>query len=125
MCNKKLHVLVVENNPRDRELIRRGLDKLGVDSTTYENGLQAIYTFRKNNFDGVILDVDQHYELFTDAVEELHHKIEVPILLYSTRDNTPISKTDIVILNKEHLHNTLTEFTQLLQRKKDQWIGVA
>ena len=115
----KLHVLIVEDNPSDREIIRRGLETLNVDCTTYENGLQAVSTYKRNDFDGIILDKEycQTGE-FADAVRTCPNKHHIPIMLYSRQDQPKtLSALGMVVLFERNLHKTLGDFVNLLEDK--------
>jgi CheY-like chemotaxis protein len=118
----KLHVLVVENNPIDREVIRRGLESLDVDCTTYEDGEQAVSSFKRNTFDGVILDKEYcHTGVFAAAIRSgVKAKRHIPIMLYSNTDESKIHpRVGVVVLFEKELHNTLCDFIDLLKDKNN------
>ena len=113
----ELHVLVVEDNPGDRELIRRGLDQLGVDCTTYEHGDHAVATYNRYNYDGIILDQHSSDGNFVHEVR-LSNKTHIPIMLYSKCDEPQSSALGVAVSSEADLHNTLYDFVELLKDKK-------
>ncbi len=50
-------VLLVEDNPVNRKLAERILEKLGCDTTTAENGIRALEMLERKDFDIVFMDV--------------------------------------------------------------------
>ena len=53
---KKGSILVAEDNPTNRLIVTKILEKMGMSVTTVENGLQALYALERGRFDLVVMD---------------------------------------------------------------------
>lgn len=54
---KKLHILVAEDNASSRHILKKMLASESVDVTAVENGLEALEAYERDSFDMVIMDV--------------------------------------------------------------------
>lgn len=124
--SQKLHILVVDDCPTDRELLRKRLHDLDVDCTTCENGHGAVATFKRIDFDGVILD--GHAPTYMDMAESAQVKgSSAPMIFYSGDDDMPNLKqmwdNGYFVLTKNHvtkeaLPNSLGAFIRLINMRK-------
>lgn len=56
--NRKVSIIVVDDDPSIRELVSRALQREGYEITTAANGNEASYATAKNKFDLMFLDVN-------------------------------------------------------------------
>ncbi len=54
--NKEFKLLIVEDNPTNREITSAMFKQLGLDSTTAENGLEAVKACMEEEFDLILMD---------------------------------------------------------------------
>lgn len=120
---RKVHILVVDDDPNNREYVRRALDDIGVECTTCGSNNEAITSFRSRDYDGVILDGSNDiYNSFITAAQACG-KTSVPIVLYSgtSRANKYAKLWEqgfYVLHQNEGLPNTLRAFVELTQDRK-------
>lgn len=122
----KLHVLVVDDCPSDRDMIRNLLDASGVDCTTCENGNGAVATFKRTKFDGVILD--GHTATYVRIAEIAENAgLHTPIIFFSGDDDMSNLREmwdrGIFVLTKSHashevLSSSLGAFIRLIDIRK-------
>jgi diguanylate cyclase (GGDEF)-like protein/PAS domain S-box-containing protein len=58
MTNRRLRILIADDEPTARLLMRAALEKSGFEVSLAENGEEALKQFRENAFDMVMLDVE-------------------------------------------------------------------
>ncbi len=76
--NRKISVLVVEDNLINQKISSFSLQKAGMEVTLANNGLEAIELFKKQDFDVILMDVQMPVMDGYDATKEIR-KIEEPL----------------------------------------------
>jgi two-component system response regulator MtrA len=82
------HVLVVEDDASIREVTALGLARAGLRVSTAVDGRQALATWRKQEFDAIILDVMLPALDGYDVCREIRRSSRVPILMLTARTDT-------------------------------------
>ena len=85
MENKKLHILVVDDDDRIRSLLKDYLSNNDYVVSTAENADQAKSKLEILKFDIIILDVMMPGQNGYDLTEEIKKKIKVPIILLTAK----------------------------------------
>jgi len=80
-------VLVVDDDPHIREVLRFALEKAGFDISTAEDGQQALNCFADQQPDLVVLDIMMPEMDGTDVCRTLRRHSTVPIVFLSSRDD--------------------------------------
>jgi adenylate cyclase len=84
------HMLVVDDNEQNRDVLVRRLQRMGYDSATAENGVQALEAMRSQPFDAVLLDIMMPgmngFQVLErmQADEQLRH---LPVIVISALDD--------------------------------------
>lgn len=87
------HVLLVEDDASIREVAALGLTRAGLRVTTAVDGREALATWRKKEFDAIVLDVMLPVLDGYDVCREIRRSSRVPILMLTARTDT----IDVVI----------------------------
>lgn len=78
-------ILIVDDEPKIRELIKKYADFEGYETEEAENGMQAVELCRKKDFDIIIMDVMMpELDGFSAGKEIKKHK-DIPIIILSAR----------------------------------------
>jgi CheY-like chemotaxis protein len=87
-------VLVVEDNPLNRQVAAAQLDFFGIEHTLAENGLIAVQLSKKREFDFVLMDINMPVMngiLATKRIRQLElskdSRPRVPIVAYTSLDH--------------------------------------
>jgi two-component system KDP operon response regulator KdpE len=80
---KRISVLVVDDEEPIREFVRRNLEVRGFLVTTASNGIEAIQEFNKENSNLVILDVMMPEMDGLETIRRIREKSTVPIIVLS------------------------------------------
>lgn len=88
---KAKKVLIVDDEPAVREVLKEYLSMEGHQVTVAENGSKAYEQFRFNRFDIVLLDINMPKMDGAETVKAIreHHK-DIPIILISGQDDTDL-----------------------------------
>lgn len=83
----RMHVLVVEDEPRMADLLRRGLQEEGCSVVVARDGVEALEVARDCDLDAIILDVMLPRLDGFDVLKRLRHgRDHTPVLLLTARD---------------------------------------
>ena len=85
MENKKLHILVVDDDDRIRSLLKEYLNENNFIVSTAENSEQAKIKLNFLKFDIMILDVMMPGQSGYDLTKEIKKKIKIPIILLTAK----------------------------------------
>lgn len=81
---RSLHILVVDDNRLNQQLVEMYMTKLGHKTITVENGMEAIEAHKQNNFDLILMDVRMPVMSGPEASEIIRQmdgdKAKVPII---------------------------------------------
>lgn len=80
-------ILVVDDDPHIREVIRFALEKAEMQVTIAENGQQALEKFTESPSDLMVLDINMPEMDGLACCREIRKQSEVPILFLSSRDD--------------------------------------
>lgn len=80
-------ILVVDDDPHIRELIRFALEKANYVVTLANDGQQALQSFTKTSFHLIVLDINMPEMDGLECCREIRKTSEVPILFLSSRDD--------------------------------------
>jgi len=80
-------ILIVDDDPHIREVIRFALQKAGFATLEAENGAQALARFQEANPDLVVLDIVMPELDGTEVCKALRRISTVPIVFLSSRDD--------------------------------------
>ena len=80
-------ILIVDDDPHIREVIRFALQKAGFATLEAENGAQALTRFQEANPDLVVLDIVMPELDGTEVCKALRRISTVPIVFLSSRDD--------------------------------------
>jgi two-component system phosphate regulon response regulator OmpR len=81
------HLLIVDDDRRIRELLRRYLASEGYRVTTASNAAEATTAMRSMAFDLIVLDVMMPEENGLDLAASLRKRSEIPILMLTARSD--------------------------------------
>jgi DNA-binding response OmpR family regulator len=85
-----MHLLIVEDEPRMAELLRKGLTEEGHTATSVPDGVQGLDLAKNYEFDVIILDLMLPRLSGYDLVKRLRtEKIRTPVLMLTARDSVP------------------------------------
>ena len=80
-----MKILVVDDEARIRELIKKYAVFEGFEVTEAENGMQAVETTRRQDFDLIILDVMMPELDGFSALREIRKESQTPVIMLSAR----------------------------------------
>lgn len=80
------HILIADDDPHIREVIRYALEKAGMHVTLAEDGRQALQQFRTLPVDLLVLDINMPEFDGLEVCREIRKTSETPILFLSSRD---------------------------------------
>lgn len=80
------NILIVDDDPHIRDVIRIALDTKGMRSVEAANGKAALAEFRRNAIDLVLLDIGMPGMDGFEVCRELRTRSEVPILFLTAQD---------------------------------------
>ncbi len=86
----KAHVLIVDDNEMNRDLLARRLQRQGHQTTLAENGLVAIEQLRAHHFDLVLLDIMMPVMNGYQVLEQVKANVEwrdIPVIVISAADD--------------------------------------
>ena len=81
------HILIVDDDPHIREVVRFALEKAGMDTSEARDGAEGLECFMKNNPDLIILDISMPEMDGLDVCREIRKISNVAILFLSSRDD--------------------------------------
>ena len=81
------HILIVDDDPHIREVLRFALVKEGFTVTEAENGVQALQRFAETKTDLVVLDILMPEMDGTEVCRRLRQKHATPIVFLTSRDD--------------------------------------
>jgi len=85
-----MHLLIVEDEPRMAELLRKGLNEEGHTATSVPDGVQGLDLAKNYEFDVIILDLMLPRLSGYDLVKRLRtEQIRTPVLMLTARDSVP------------------------------------
>jgi DNA-binding response OmpR family regulator len=85
-----MNLLIVEDEPRMAELLRKGLTEEGHTATAVRDGAQGLELAKNYEFDVIILDIMLPRLSGYDLVKRLRtEKIRTPVLMLTARDSVP------------------------------------
>ena len=79
------NILIVDDEAKIRELIRKYAEFEGHTVTEAENGMDAVNAFKNGNFDIIIMDIMMPMLDGLSAAREIRKTSDVPIILLSAR----------------------------------------
>ena len=85
MVNNKLHILVVDDDDRIRDLLKDFLSENSYIVSTAENAEQAKKKIEYFNFDIIILDVMMPGQNGYELTQDIKKKLKVPIILLTAK----------------------------------------
>ena len=85
MENNKLHILVVDDDDRIRDLLKDYLSENNYIVSTAENAIQAKNKLDYLKFDLLILDVMMPGQNGYDLTKDIKKKIQIPIILLTAK----------------------------------------
>jgi len=80
------HILIADDDPHIREVIRFALEKAGMQVTLSEDGRQVLQRFRELTVDLIVLDINMPEFDGLEVCREIRKTSDVPILFLSSRD---------------------------------------
>lgn len=80
-------ILVVDDDPHIREIIKFALEKAGMTVTLAEDGGRALDTFSQHRVDLIVLDIGMPEIDGLEVCRRIRRSSEVPILFLSARDD--------------------------------------
>lgn len=87
--HKQAHLLIVDDNKVNRILLARGVEQLGHQIETAENGRQALEKLRTASFDLVLLDIEMPemngYEVLETCLQDSELR-NIPIIMTTSLD---------------------------------------
>lgn len=81
------NILVVDDDPHIREVIRFALEKAGMQVAIAEHGQQALDSFIESPSDLIVMDINMPEMDGLACCREIRKQSEVPILFLSSRDD--------------------------------------
>ncbi|MBX3076246.1 response regulator [Candidatus Obscuribacterales bacterium] len=124
-------VLVVEDDPSTREILKQQVESLGVKCIEATSGEDALKSFDESNPDLVILDLMIPPPDGFEVVEKLRGRLDssVPLVVYSALDLTEAEKAKLTLgitahltkstASPDQLSNVIREFLNGLMLRKE------
>ncbi|MCV2882147.1 response regulator transcription factor [Actibacterium sp. XHP0104] len=81
------HVLIVDDDPKIRDIIRIALDAAGMRTTEASNGEIALTHIAREKIDLVVLDIGMPRMDGFDCCKAIRSKSDVPVLFLTARDD--------------------------------------
>jgi two-component system copper resistance phosphate regulon response regulator CusR len=81
-----MRLLVVEDEAKTREYLRKGLEESGFTVDIAHNGLDGLHLALEENYDLVVLDVMLPALEGWDVIKRLREKKDIPVLFLTARD---------------------------------------
>jgi len=81
------HILIADDDPHIREVIRFALEKAGMQVTLAEDGREALQYFQALNIDLIVLDINMPEFDGLEVCREIRKTSDMPILFLSSRDD--------------------------------------
>jgi DNA-binding response OmpR family regulator len=109
-------VLIVEDDPATREVLRQQIGELGVTCLEAVDGLQAIDVARAQNLDLIILDLGLPLLDGFEVVKVLREdkSKHIPLIVYSNRDLSKDDKRNLSLGLTNHLVKSRTTDDELI-----------
>jgi len=85
MVNNKIHILVVDDDDRIRELLKEYLNESNFIVSTSENSENAKIKIKNFKYDLIILDVMMPGQNGYELTKEIKKKFEIPIILLTAK----------------------------------------
>src|SRR5262245_1184181 len=83
----KPKVLIVDDDPHIREVVRFALDQAGMDPSEAKDGADGLHQALTTKFDLIMLDITMPEMDGTEVCKRLRQKSNVPIVFMSSRDD--------------------------------------
>jgi CheY-like chemotaxis protein len=126
IARKVKNLLVVEDNPIEREHIIQLISEDDVEITSVENGSAALVALRQHSFDCMVLDLGlpdtTGFELLAEIKQDPSQQ-SLPIIVYTARDLTPQEESQlaestksVVVKDVRSPERLLDEVTLFLHR---------
>jgi two-component system OmpR family response regulator len=80
-------ILIVDDEPNIREVIRFALERAGMNTTIASNGTQAMVAFRTGRVDLIVLDVGMPDMDGLEVCRQIRKTSSIPVLFLSARDD--------------------------------------
>jgi two-component system OmpR family response regulator len=80
-------ILIVDDDPNIREVIRFALDKSGMEAVLAKNGQEAIQLFQQHSPNLIVLDINMPEMDGLEVCRELRKSADIPIIFLSSRDD--------------------------------------
>lgn len=81
------HILIVDDDPHIREIVRFALEKAGMLTSEARDGAEALKCFLKDQHDLIVLDISMPEMDGLDVCREIRKTSNVAILFLSSRDD--------------------------------------
>ena len=81
------HVLIVDDDPKIRDIIRIALEGAGMRTTEASNGQIALTHVGRENIDLVVLDIGMPNMDGFDCCKAIRARSDVPVLFLTARDD--------------------------------------
>ncbi|MGA1862252.1 response regulator [Deferribacter thermophilus] len=112
-------VLVVDDDPSIRLLLRDELSDLGLNVMTAVDGEEALISFEENNIDLIVLDLSMPKLEGDKVLEVIAKKSEIPVIIYSANiDNYKgienIHKNSYLIEKTANLSNLINVINSII-----------
>jgi PAS domain S-box-containing protein len=75
VSGNELRILIAEDNEVNQLVLKKMLEKLGYNSTTVQNGLEAVEAFKRHPYDIVFMDIQMPFMDGMDAVKAIKESI--------------------------------------------------
>lgn len=82
----KRHILIVDDDPSIRDVLKFTLDKAGYDVTEATNGAEALVRFKEKSPDLMVLDILMPEMDGTDVCKEIRKHSNIPIIFLTSLD---------------------------------------
>lgn len=80
-------VLIVDDDPHIREVVKFAVSKAGMETVTARDGQEALAVFRRDSPDLIVLDISMPELDGTDVCREIRKTSQTPIVFLSSRDD--------------------------------------
>lgn len=84
--NKKPNILIVDDDPHIRDVIRIALDTQGMRSTEASTGKAALVEIARSSFDLIVLDIGMPQMTGFEVCKAVRQTSDVPILFLTAQD---------------------------------------